>query len=131
MELVNHIKLLNIEPGGLHAELGLGISGGAGVRVRVAADVINDMAVELLASGANLAEAGAPAGALTVQSVRKVLGCTRLAVSTGPNGEAVLMLAFGAHVLCANVTTSEVRQALDLLNTAAAGGLMPPPKATQ
>lgn len=126
---LEHIRLLQVATGGLQADLGMGIKGTPGATVVATASDINDMAVELLASGNPLLAAGAPPADLSTKAVRTILGCSQMAVATLPNGNASLMLGFGAHTVCATVNASDLRTALRLLDSAASASWMPEQRA--
>lgn len=120
------IEILAVEAGGSIAELGL-ISNGQGSRMWATVDDIGHFARKLLSTGLQLESAGASLPDATLaRHAPMPVQCTEVLVGTLDQkaDEALLTLRFGAIELPVLLNSSDIRQALALLDTAMQGGVL-------
>lgn len=125
---LDHIRVLTISADGATVDLGLGFAGtDQGAAVTMRAETLSATAFALLHAGHQVAR-NAPTRVppLDLGLRTNLLPCDRMAVTSSADGVACLVLRFGATELAVEVSTTELRTALAVLEAQALGGIVPP-----
>ena len=87
---IDHIRVLQVAPGGAHVDLGVGFAGTTQGGIVVATtDAMNAMAIDFLDAGHAVEKEGKLLDPIGQSLPHKVIGCTELAIVVGvhPNGK--------------------------------------------
>lgn len=128
------IALIGINDRAAQASLGLVFAGQTTAEaVTATLDDVGHLARCMLFIGNEMAREGVELPDINLPvAPSEPLECTQIGlVRLAENGLAVLRLRFGAVEVPVRVSTTEIRQALSLLDSASQGGLAPPVATTQ